>query len=123
MSRNFHAVGHSKLTIGLRCFVVIVGIVLGLCQPALAYKSGYELRAQCSNKNDLFDLGLCYGFIMGTVEAGNDGKTYCIPSRGVTNGQIYDIVIRYLDAHPDQLNAFAATLVMVAVGASFPCRR
>lgn len=103
--------------------ILIVGMTLGLCQPALAYKSGYELQAQCSNKNNLFELGQCYGFIIGTLEAGNDGRTFCIPSRGVTNGQIYDLVIRYLDAHPQQLQVFAATLVLVAVGASFPCRR
>jgi hypothetical protein len=103
--------------------VLIAGIALGFCQPALAYKSGYELLAQCSNKNNLFDLGQCYGFIIGTLEAGNDGRTFCIPSRGVANGQIYDIVTRYLSAHPEQLQTFAATLVMVAVGTSFPCRR
>jgi hypothetical protein len=99
------------------------GIALGLCQPALAYKSGYELLAQCSNRNNLFELGQCYGFIIGTLETGNDGRTFCIPSRGVNNGQIYDIVIRYLGAHPEQLQTFAATLVLVAVGASFPCRK
>jgi hypothetical protein len=103
--------------------VLIAGITLGFCQPALAYKSGYELLAQCSNRNNLFDLGQCYGFIIGTLEAGNDGRTFCIPSRGVANGQIYDIVTRYLNAHPEQLQTFAATLVMVAVGTSFPCRR
>lgn len=103
--------------------VLIAGIALGFCQPALAYKSGYELLAQCSNKNNLFDLGQCYGFIIGTLEAGNDGRTFCIPSRGTTNGQIYDIVTRYLNAHPEQLQTFAATLVMVAVGTYFPCRR
>jgi hypothetical protein len=103
--------------------VLIAAVTLGLCRPVLAYKSGYELLAQCSNKNSLFDLGQCYGFIIGTLEAGNDGRTFCIPSRGITNGQIYGIVTRYLSAHPEQLQTFAATLVMVAVGASFPCRR
>ena len=103
--------------------VLSIGIALGFCQPALAYKSGYELLAQCSNKNNLFELGQCYGFIIGTLETGNDGRTFCIPSRGVTNGQIYDVVIRHLNAHPEQLQTFAATLVLVAVGASFPCRR
>jgi hypothetical protein len=103
--------------------ILIVGIVLGFCQPARAYKSGYELLAQCSNKDNLFELGQCYGFIIGTLEAGNDGRTFCIPSRGITNGQIYDLVTRYLYAHQEQLQTFAATLVMVAVGAAFPCRR
>jgi hypothetical protein len=103
--------------------ILFAGITLGLCQPALAYKSGYELLAQCSNTNNLFEQGQCYGFIMGTLEAGNDGRTFCIPPRGVTNGQIYGLVIRYLDAHREQLQSFAATLVMVAVGISFPCRR
>jgi hypothetical protein len=103
--------------------ILIGGITLGFCQPALGYKSGYELQAQCSTSNSLFELGQCYGFIMGTLEAGNDGRTFCIPSRGVTNGQIYGLVIRYLDAHPEQLQTFAATLVLVAVGTVFPCRR
>ena len=114
--------GSQQMTFIFR-LIVAGGVALGFCGPALAYKNGYELRAQCSNKNDLFNLGLCYGFIMGTIEVGNDGKTFCIPSRGITNGMIYDIVIRYLDAHPDELRFYAATLVMVAVGAVFPCRR
>ena len=103
--------------------VLIVGLVLGFCQPALAYKSGNELLSQCSNRNNLFELGQCYGFIEGTLETGNDGKAFCIPSHGVTHGQIYDIVTRYLEAHPEQLRVFAATLVLVAVGISFPCKR
>jgi hypothetical protein len=106
-----------------RTVVLGVAIAVGCCQPALAYKNGYELQAQCSNRNDLFNLGLCYGFIMGTLETGNDGKTFCLPPFGITNGQVYDIVARYLDAHPDQLRTYAATLVLVALGASFPCRR
>jgi hypothetical protein len=103
--------------------VLIAAIALGLCRPALAYKSGYELQSQCSNASNLFEVGQCYGFIIGTLEAGNDGRTFCIPSRGITNGQIYSVVIRYLDVHPEQLQTYAATLVLVAVGAAFPCRR
>jgi hypothetical protein len=103
--------------------VLIVGIALGFCQPALAYKSGNELLSQCSNSNNLFELGQCYGFIEGTLETGNDGKTFCIPSHGVTHGQIYNVVTRYLEAHPEQLRVFAATLVLVAVSIAFPCKK
>jgi hypothetical protein len=103
--------------------VLTVVIALAFCQPALAYKSGNELLAQCSNRNDLFELGQCYGFIEGTLETGNDGRTFCIPSRGVTHGQVYNIVTRYLERHPEQLRYFAATLVLVAVGIAFPCQR
>jgi len=115
--------GAQWMTCVFRTVVLGVGIGLGSCQPALAYTRGYELLAQCPNKDDLFDVGLCYGFIMGTVETRNDGKTFCIPARGVTKRQIYDIVVRYLARHPEQLNAYAATLVLVAVAASYPCRR
>lgn len=115
--------GAQSMTSVFRTAVLGVGIALACSRPALAYKNGYELQAQCSNKNDLFNLGLCYGFIMGTLETGNDGRTFCIPPFGITNGQVYDIVAHYLEAHPEQLRFYAATLVMTALGTSFPCRK
>lgn len=46
---------------------------------------------------------------------------YCTPS-GVTQGQLYDVVVRYLDDNPSIRHLSAGILITVALHKAFPCK-
>ncbi len=45
----------------------------------------------------------------------------CIPEN-VTNGQVSDVVIKYLRDHPEERHILAAILVVKAMAEAFPCK-
>jgi len=66
--------------------------------------------------------GLCLGFILGSVQgrAGIlSGKT--CPSEQVTNGQMIDVVVAYLKAHPKTRDLNSDLLIGAAFIDAWPC--
>lgn len=49
-----------------------------------------------------------------------DRQRFCTPDN-VTNGQMEDIVVKYLKDHPDERHMLAAILVVKAMTKAFPC--
>ena len=98
---------------------------------------GSDLMDACRNiklteaggKGELAELNICVGYIMGVV----DGSTWasgwnanhlfpiCIPVE-VTREQLVRIVLKYGNAHPDELHAHAQELVTSALLQTFPCK-
>ncbi len=92
------------------------------------------------------ELGFCYGFILGSVESQKWGALIgilsvsdegefdtdkydllssfalgsCIPPT-VENGQVIDIVVRYLRSNPEVRHESARMLIQSALKKAFPC--
>ena len=92
--------------------------------------SGAELLALCETpkSNDLIyftNFSLCAGYINGASDAsqcGNSvgGFSHEQPS-GTTVGEIFEIFVTWMRAHPENLNTGASTLVAKALQEKFPC--
>jgi hypothetical protein len=120
--------------------MIRTGLVLGLLaafmiedKPAQAaemtFDSGNKMLALCESTIP-FEYGACVGFISGVAlmvngasqQGGNFlGWRVCVRN-GVTVGQLRDIVVQDLQAHPENRDLGATLLVMRALQATFPCR-
>jgi len=105
-------------------------IVLLTMAPAHAQHvstvTGNQLLEYCESK-DAFAQGLCDGYITGASDiesmegsAFPDRRRSCTPNT-VTNGQMTDVVVKYLKDHPEERHMLAAVLVVEAVTKAFPC--
>jgi hypothetical protein len=79
--------------------------------------------------NDLYGFcassaSLCGGYIdaIATEYGPLNAYIQCEP-QSIANGQAVDVVRRYLATHPEQRYKPAWSLVLVALGEAFPCRR
>jgi hypothetical protein len=98
-----------------------------LVAPANAYfLDGDELMNHCSATvaDERFDPALCVTYIMGAYDgfmfqrlARNDPR--CTP-RNLTAGQLREVVVEYLLAHPDNRQMDASALVWNAILAEWP---
>jgi hypothetical protein len=70
------------------------------------------------------NVGLYEGFVMGVVFVGIHHCEYLfsIPD-SVTNGQIFAVVGKYLDSHPEEWNKDADRLVVEALQAVWPYKK
>jgi hypothetical protein len=106
---------------------VLVTLVV-VSGPAMAKKdlhSGNEWLKNCTSKSSP-GLGLCAGYLYGL----GHGRTlmkdlgatlpYCMP-KGVVTGQLRDIFVNYLQAHPETRHQFAGRLYLRAMKEKFPC--
>ncbi|MGD2270488.1 MAG: Rap1a/Tai family immunity protein [Desulfobacterales bacterium] len=49
-------------------------------------------------------------------------KIYCVPEKGISIVQAKDIVVQWLNRHPDRLKEEARILVLYALKDAFPCK-
>ncbi|MBS0524171.1 MAG: hypothetical protein JSS04_11115 [Proteobacteria bacterium] len=90
-------------------------------------ESGNTLLAKCVGPPET--QLVCAGYTAGIYDminfletTGAVAKLHCFPS-GITRLQIHDVVVRYLQDHPEQRRAGAAALVRDALQEAWPCRR
>lgn len=92
---------------------------------ASSFKNGNDLLAQCDNSLESA-WGVCLGYIVGVADAmdGNslNGYAACIPSQA-TQGQVHDVVLRWMGQHPELRHFAAAGLVAHSLQDAFPCGR
>ena len=93
------------------------------------FESGNDLFDFC-NQSPNFFYGMCAGYIVGVADAmmGSQaaggsmaGWNACFP-QNVSNTQVRDIALKFLNAHPEIRHANAAPLVARALSEAFPCR-
>lgn len=101
--------------------------VMAALSPTAAYSqwnSGNDLQEYCGGEAGSFVSGICSGYIIGTLDTVEglleDKKLACVPP-GVTKGQVRDIVIKYIEQHPEYRHFVGMNLVVLAVGSAFPC--
>ena len=80
-----------------------------------AYFTGNKLLKMASDDKSLF-----YGYVSGVHDAMKLRDYFCVRD-SVTIGQIGDIILNFLTAHPESRDRQAQILVRDALVASFPC--
>jgi len=110
-----------------------LAIALVAAPPAVAdtpdyFSTGNGLLQSCTNESDRFAYPLCLGYISGAVQQLQllqmlQPKQFaCIPT-GVTNGQIVDVVVKYLRDHPENRQWSASFFVTNALVTAWPCAK
>jgi hypothetical protein len=110
----------------------LLALSLAMPAPALAKAGtlsvwdGNELLDACSRTDYL--RFLCMGYVTGVRDGGElhfgpdvTWRKFCSPSN-VLNGQLVDVVVTYLRAHPDRRQVSAQTIVLLAFNEAWPCR-
>lgn len=114
----------------MRAVLLVVALVLLVSAGADAqdesghWMTGNELKAFCQD-GPAFERGVCSGFAVAvadfTIRAPVDTYRACIPVTQVTRGQLRDIMVKYLDDHPELLHYTATSLAAKAFEMAFPC--
>ncbi|MEP5188127.1 MAG: Rap1a/Tai family immunity protein [Marinomonas sp.] len=118
----------------MKIFLVSCAIFWAVLTPSPAkadFVDGNELLAKCSTpKGDtLFYMhqSYCIAYVVGSVDALTSAQTIdgfptiiCVPEN-VSSNQLKDIVLLYLEKHPEDRHLGGSTIVMVAVAKAFPC--
>lgn len=91
---------------------------------AKAYLKAHDLLERCTKWSSGPDY--CYGYIVSAYDTARAYQAWlnlhdlCVPA-GLTQGELVKSVTDYFYAHPSDLDAEAASLVIVALQRSFPC--
>ena len=107
---------------------MVAGALLASPAQAAGFIDGNRLMkwAMENKKSDsgldanYHSVGLFQGYIQGVSDSLN-GNRFCLP-RGVNVGQLGDVVIRYLEAHPEWRYYSGNALVIDALEEAFPCK-
>src|SRR4051794_15042786 len=95
---------------------LLAGYGPSLC---LAADSGNKLLSDCSEPPGQFGYAYCMGYVYGVGETSASG-VFC-PVKGITRGQAIDVVVHYLQAHPEIKHYEGSVLTQMALGQAFPC--
>lgn len=125
----------------MRASILVIFVTLILTDSAFGTKTsapvtGNELLSLCSGWSggqiapaaDAYDSDECLGFIQGLTDstqamryADRPSCIFAMPEGG-TYGQVIDIVMNYLRAHPESRQRSAANLAIAALKAVWPCK-
>lgn len=101
------------------------------------YTTGNQLKPACAahtavtppDRGEALKAGVCIGFIDGWLQLAMmlkpplvSQELFC-PPKGVTNQQVIDIVVKYMNDHPEKLHQPAAQILYDAISDSFPCSK
>ena len=107
---------------------IAVAVWGAACGSVLAAETGNTLLEDCLKPVGSSGRAYCTGYVTGVTEAlywagdrGRDGSA-CVPDE-VTLGQMVDVVVRFLQIHPEVRHHAAIIVVRAALGAAFPCPR
>jgi hypothetical protein len=108
-------------------------VVCGTLPSQAAFKTGNDLLQQCKS-GDFSDAEYCLGYISAVADTlekpsqpylkfrGKEIPLYRACFRlGVTQGQVRDVVVQWLEANPEHRDMEAAQLVSYAITLAFPC--
>ena len=93
-----------------------------LTAPVVSFKTGNQLYEDCTAPLENPRNTICTAYVMGMVDALTHAREIC-PSRGVTGGQLADIVTNYFRSHPEVRHLSAASEAELALQRAFPCTR
>jgi hypothetical protein len=105
--------------------LIIVLSALGI-NNATADSTGMDLltcikasdKEAVSSPKDAYSFGFLIGSIQGIMAAG-DGLWFKVPN-DVSNGQLIEIVRKYLRDNPDKLNKDSEYLIIYAIAKTYP---
>jgi len=70
----------------------------------------------------VWQSGIYQGYVLSISDVAEISGTICL-SGGVTNGQIYDIVGKYLKDNPETRHKNAPSLVYKSLTDAYPCKK
>jgi len=110
--------------------ILLIAVLLALISmqaDALMFEDGVSLKrnlAECDNKDAVSDYrcGEGVGFINGTHDAYDytEQLTNCKPE-SLIHSQLRDVIMKWLNDHPERLHEGAAVLVLAAINEAWPC--
>jgi hypothetical protein len=98
--------------------LLAAAVVLGALSPADAM-TGNELREYCATRWDF-----CHGYIVGAAEMFRYQMHVINPicfDDDVTRKQVHDVVVNYIEEHPEAREEHALILVTWAIREAFDC--
>jgi hypothetical protein len=107
--------------------VLLIAAVFCEKEAAGAIVTGNRLLDDCQKPNDEISGPFCGGYIAAIADVLSNknnsvnGARACL-SGGVTIGQLRDIVVQWLQRHPQHRHNGAEGLVAAALMEAFPCR-
>jgi hypothetical protein len=109
--------------------VAMTAAVVLVCLPTATradVTTGKELWPLCTSKGAT-ENSLCFGYVTAIAEAmgqptGVYGWRACVPEQ-VTRKQVVDVVMRYLDQHPEERHSTAGSLVANVLAKAFRCKQ
>jgi len=78
----------------------------------------------CKSGKETFWMGVCLGSITALAYLGpklEDSLRFCFP-KGVTQGQMVDVVVPYIEARPSRLHEDFRWLAVEAMREAWPCK-
>ena len=82
-----------------------------------------------SSSHDVATANMGVGFVLGVAQALDEvrhprtGFKFCLPPRAVSQDQVSDAVLQYLEKNPQLRHLSAYTVVQAALDQAFPCKR
>jgi hypothetical protein len=106
--------------------VLVTLLIFGLCRPAVADFSGESLDKMCGSEEpeikaacDLWISGFSAGLFAGQASK-KIGDQTCLPN-GVTGAHAAEIVRKFIEDNPQQLQFGAEVIALTALRQAFPC--
>jgi hypothetical protein len=111
-------------------------IILLMPSVILAFETGYDLKKICVERKEAEMELVCHTYIEGVLEGISLGarvtsfditgeyvnyKLFCLPKDG-TIGQYVEVIKKYIEDHPENLNEPSAPLISLAIKEAFPCK-
>jgi len=107
----------------MRMTLALVLLLLTCCVGANVFKTGYGLHNECNNESSKAQ-SYCLGFVTGVAEVLDsnavNGYSACVPNK-VNQGEVRDIVVKFLEDHPELRHYEAHVLIARALSEAFPC--
>ena len=101
--------------------IIISALLMLSCSANAAFFSGNDLLNRMTS-NDTGERMLAMGYVAGIFDA-LDGTAFCTGGRGITLGQLKDIVMKKLQNFPESRHLTADNFVYVALSEAFPCKK
>jgi hypothetical protein len=115
------------MKIFVQSFIVAL-YVLVVLMPVEAGMTGNGLLRKCQGQGETtimaMNKGFCLGIIAGYTDAlrTSKGRNVCIPNE-VEWGQRMEVIVKYLENHPEKRHIYYEVLIIDALLEAFPCKK
>ena len=106
--------------------VMVLVVVPYVPVTKAGFVNGNTLLTRCRNETDVYDQAYCLAYIVAITdtlwgENAVQGYRAC-PLGSLVQGRALDIVVSWLEAHPQHRHFSANGLVAAALSEAFPCK-
>jgi hypothetical protein len=116
---------------------ILVAALVALCQPASSQTADFSASGTLpycltelhlmdgpgnNSADEAFQAGYCRGLVRGLHVLSQAFKVMC-PADGVTQGQSVQVIVGYINAHPERVEERFELLAMDAFREAWPCSK